>query len=571
MKGTGVVGGMAYAPLFVIRDEEAQVSKLAAGSADVETGRFDRARQEASAQIQSLIQNAEANGNAECAEIFDYQLLMLEDDDFTGEIKAMMRSQGVSAEYALHAVGEGIKKQLLELDNDYLKGRTADIDDLTGRLHNALSGRESFDPSNIASPHIVAARDLTPSQTASFKPASVKGIATEGGGGGSHSVIIARSLGIPCIVGAQGLMEIAADGMPAFMDADAGTIELNPTETQAAAFMTYEKEKAEKQSVLSEYIHRKARTKDGHEIGIYANIASAGEAALAVQNGCDGVGLFRTEFLYMEGGVPPGYDTQLRTYSGIAKKLDGKPLIIRTLDAGGDKNIPYLNIGRESNPFLGYRAIRYCLGNRELFKTQLAAIVAASACPGVEMMLPMIATMSELRQARELIEEVKQSYAEKSGVKPPAMRVGMMVETPSAAFDADRFAGEVDFFSIGTNDLAQYFFAADRGNEKVAYLNSCFHPSLLRLVKHICDCGRKQGINVDICGHAGEEPLLVPLFVAMGIDNLSVSIPSILSTRRIVCRLDKASLLPVLEEALSLDEAREVEVFLRNQFSDILS
>jgi phosphoenolpyruvate-protein phosphotransferase (PTS system enzyme I) len=570
MKGTGVVGGMAYAPLIVIREEEPRIIKCAIADGALEIARFDRAVQESYEQIQALIDSAEKKGSKESGEIFDYQLLLLEDCDFAGEIRKMILEQRINADYALETVGEAIKKQLLLLDNDYLRGRTADVDDLVKRVHYALCGWNQYDPALIASPCIVAARDLSPSQTAGFNPAFVQGIATEDGSSGSHSVIIARSLGIPCIVGAAGLMGRAAGGIPAFMNADIGEIELYPTSIQAKSYETYVKRKSDEHDMLSEYVNRKATTKDGHTIGIYANISSSCEADLAMRNGCDGVGLFRTEFLYMEGSAPPSYENQLIVYSGIAKKLGGKPLVIRTLDAGGDKNIPYLNIGCESNPFLGFRAIRYCLQNRSLFKTQLSAIITAAAHPEVEMMLPMIATLTELQQAKELIEEAKEDYFEKCGVNAPHLKIGMMVETPSVAFDAERFAGEVDFLSIGTNDLTQYLFAADRGNARVGYLNSCFHPALLRVVKHVCDSGKKSGIAVDICGHAGEVPLLVPLFVAMGIDNLSVSIPSILRTRRIVCRAERAALLPVLDEALSLDEASDVESLLNNRFSEIV-
>ncbi len=328
----------------------------------------------------------------------------------------------------------------------------------------------------------------------------MKGIVTEEGSLGFAQRLIARSLGIPCVIGAAGLMEKAADGMPVVLNADTGEIGFAPTEAQAHAYKAYVLQPGPGSKASSwRCTGRKATTLDGHTMGIYANIASAAEAELAVQNGCDGVGLFRTEFLYMEGPEPPSYEKQLNTYCGIARKLAGRPFVIRTLDAGGDKNIPYLGIGSEANPFLGFRAIRYCLQNRELFMTQISAILAVAKHPGVEMMLPMISTLAELRQAKSLVEEAKQEYQQRCGVRAPELKVGMMVETPSAAFEAERFAQEADFFSIGTNDLTQYLFAADRGNTRVSYLNSCYHPALLRLIRHVCGCG-KTGIAVDICG-----------------------------------------------------------------------
>ena len=378
----------------------------------------------------------------------------------------------------------------------------------------------------------------------------------------SHSVIIARSMGIPCIIGIAGLFKSLIHGETVMINGNTGEIVVSPNDEQAAIYKAYRVKSDEEKKELERFKYCNSRTMDGFEIKIYANITTSREAEALLENGSEGVGLFRTEFLYMSGSAPPSEDLQYKVYSDIARSLGGRPLIIRTLDAGGDKNIPYLGIAAEENPNLGFRAIRFCLDNPTLFKTQISAILRAGMYGNVQMMLPMIASAVELRRAKQLISETSGELKAKGIPHCENIRLGIMLETPAAAVMADRLAGEVDFFSIGTNDLTQYLFAADRMNPKVAYLNSYFHPALLRTVNHICKCAAEKGIEVDICGQAGEIPALVPIWAAMGVSNLSVSIPSIPKVRKLICKTVKADAVKLMEKLLAFDTAEEVEDYL---------
>lgn len=566
MIGIGAVSGRAMAKIYLISEDRLEIAIEQVEKPEEEYLRLLSAKKIAVQQLVKVIENATESFGRENSEIFDYQLLMLEDKDFLGKIREIIENEKVNCEYALDLVAKQYIELFANIDNDYLRERTADISDLAKRLSFALMGKELKTLSGINEDSIVAAADLTPSQTAGINKARVKGIILESGGMSSHSVIIARSMGIPCIVGVPELTKNIIHGETAIIDGSTGSIVTSPTAEQISEFEAYELNAIKEKQLLDKYIKYQSRTLDGFVVKVYANITSEKEAYALIENGGEGVGLFRTEFLYMSVSSPPSEALQLRVYSNIAKILDDRPLIIRTLDAGGDKKIPYLNIPREDNPFLGYRAIRYCLDNPGIFKTQISAILQAGVYDNVEFMIPMISSIVELRRAKAMIEEVKNELAGKGIPHGKGIRLGMMVETPAAAFIAESFAREVDFFSIGTNDLAQYLFAADRMNQKMASLNSCFQPALLKTVKYICECAGKNGIKVDICGQAGEITALVPMWVAMGVDNLSVSIPSIPKVRKVICETSKAKAIGIMERALSLDTAEEVEEYLISQF-----
>lgn len=566
MRGIGAVGGMAMGNIYLMNDDTSEVFKEHVEDTGKEYQRLLMAKEISAKQLESLMKDALEELGQENSEIFDYQLLMLEDKDFLDAIREHIEKEHVNCEYALDIVSKQYIDLFANIDNDYLRERTTDIADLTRRIIYVLRGKEIKTLSYIGVDSIIAAVDLTPSQTAGINKDRVKGIILERGGKSSHSVIIARSIGIPCIVGVPNLMNNVAQGNVAIINGDTGEIIISPTTDQLLQFNIYESENLKEKQSLSRYIHCESVTKDGFEIKVLANITSQGEIDALIDNGGEGVGLFRTEFMYMSGSTPPSEDLQYKTYSNIAELLKNRPLIIRTLDAGGDKNIPYLKIPKEDNPFLGYRAIRYCLDNPEIFKTQISAILRAGVFGNVEFMIPMIASITELKKAKAIIGEVKDELSSKGVPFEGNVRLGMMMETPAAVIMADRFAKEVDFFSIGTNDLTQYLFAADRMNEKVANLNSYFHPVLLRTVKYICDSAKKYGISVDICGQAGENPLLIPLWVALGIDNLSVSIPSIPKVRKVICETNKSVAINVLERILAFDTEEEVKDYLNTQF-----
>lgn len=566
MIGIGAVGGMAMARIYRIEENTLEIVKKEIENPDEEYQRFLDAKQICALQLERIMKSAIEDFGQENGEIFDYQLLMLEDRDFLGKIKEYIFNEHVNSEFALRVVTQEFIKILQNIDNEYLRERTADMEDLAKRLTFALCGKELKTLSGIEEESIVAALDLSPSQAAGINKERVKGIILERGGKSCHSVILARSMGIPCVVGIPELMKNVRQGDLAVINGETGEVAVLPTEEQVNAFKSYQEKKTQEQQLLREYMHCESKTLDGFEVKVFANIALENEAAAVIENGGEGVGLFRTEFIYMKSSVPPPEEVQYKMYSNIAKTLEERPLIIRTLDAGGDKVVPYLDIPEEENPFLGYRAIRYCLANPPLFKAQISAILRSGLARNVSIMIPMIASMEELYQTKAVIEEVKRELNEKGIPFGSNVKLGMMMEIPAAAVMAESFAKEVDFFSIGTNDLTQYLFAADRMNEKVAYLNSYFHPALLQMVKHICSSAAKHGIEVDICGQAGEIPELIPLWVAMGVTNLSVSIPSISRVRKIICNTDKSQAAVLLERVLSFTTASEVESYLKSQF-----
>jgi phosphoenolpyruvate-protein phosphotransferase (PTS system enzyme I) len=567
MKGIGAVGGMAMAKIFLIEEDRPGIVKSFVEDSENEFKRLLTAKEISALQLETIMKATTEKLGQENGEIFDYQLLMLEDKEFFDAIREYIVSEHVNCEYALNIVAKQYIDQLANIDNDYLKERTTDIADLAKRLNFALRNKELKTLSDISEDSIIAAVDLTPSQTAGINKERVKGIVLERGGKSSHSVIIARSMGIPCIVGVSDLIKNVKHGDIAIINGDTGEIVFAPNSDLVNGYKVYETEILKEKQSLEQYIHSESKTKDGFEVRVFANITSENETAPLIENGGEGVGLFRTEFIYMQSNNPPSEESQYKIYSSIAKALGTRPLIIRTLDAGGDKEIPYLKIDKEENPFLGYRAIRYCIDNPEIFKTQISAILRAGVYRNIEFMIPMIASITELRRAKVIIEEVKNELLEKGIKFSNSVRLGMMMETPAAAIMADSFAKEVDFFSIGTNDLTQYLFAADRMNQKVAYLNSYFHPALLQTVKNICDSAKKYGIGVDICGQAGENPSLIPLWVAMGVDNLSVSIPSIPKVRKIINGIYKSNALKMLERTLALDTVEEVKNYLDSQYN----
>ena len=404
---------------------------------------------------------------------------------------------------------------------------------------------------------ILVARDLTPSQVVELGHGKLEGIILEKGGLSSHCVILARSMGIPCIIGAAGVLARLEQGQPVLLDAEAGEVLPSPDEEATRRYRQYQEEKQRERQSLERFRQGTTATADGRTMKVYANITSQLEVPGILEQGGEGVGLLRTEMLYMERDTPPDEETQFALYSAIVQGLAGRPLIVRTLDVGGDKSIPYLSIPPEENPFLGYRAIRYCLDHPEVFHPQLAAVLRAAALGPVQLMLPMIATISEVELTRESIAQVRAELKER-GAETRPISLGMMVETPAAAVMAHQFAGAVDFFSIGTNDLTQYLFAADRNNARVAALNSYFQPALLHMVDRVCQCAHRHGIEVDICGQAGEMDELIPLWVGMGVDELSVSIPSIPRVRRTISRCPAARCRRLADRALQCFSDQEV-------------
>jgi len=570
LHGIGIGGGIAVNKIHIDHMNTGRTGGGNGGprercvlmSAEAETQRLDHAM----ARIKKRLRNiADGLGDKSGGEkdIFEYQILVLEDADFTGGLYARTAA-GACAEDAVEAVCGEYIETFANIDNDYLRQRAIDIVDIRDQLMSALSRSGADTDPDPGCPDfecILVAADLTPSRAAGLDPAKVRGILLENGGESSHTVILARSLGIPCIIGVEGLLNGVSEGVAAIMDGGTGEIIYDPTEEQLARSAGRLNAIRAERDALSAYIDKAAVTSDGVRISVFANITSPNEAAALIGNGGEGAGLLRTEFLYMSGQSPPDENAQCAFYSSIAESLGGRPLIIRTLDAGGDKHIAYLNIGDEDNPYLGYRAIRYCIDNPDVFKTQLRAILRASKSGDIRVMFPMIATVDELKTARRLLEEARGELA--PGECRPDIMAGIMMETPAAAMTADLLAKYADFFSIGTNDLTQYIFAADRNNKKVAHLNSCYHPALLRAVNLICKAAARQKIEVDICGQAGEFPDLIPVWLAMGITALSVSIPAIPGVKKRVCDTDISKASRALADILDMEDAESVKKRLK--------
>ena len=560
MNGIAAAAGMALAVAHVVTQPEIDTRKSVISSASEELVRFRSAISACCSRITAIMDDMSGVVDLQTIEILDFQLLMLEDTDFVGEIENIISGQLANAEYAVKHVSDGHIQKLESLtDNDYLRERTTDIADLSQRLIAELSGAASNIPEPDM-PYVAIGLDIPPSRVAELDKSKLKGIVLEKGGLTSHCVILSKSLGIPCLIETTGILDTAKQGDMVLLDAVSGHVTLNPGAEQIKVFDDYITAENSKKELLDKYIGLKSVSLDGAEVKVYANITTSAEAESVVTQGGEGVGLFRSELLYMAQQVkPPSEEVQFLEYSKAAKALEGRPLIIRTLDIGGDKQIEYMDIGREDNPFLGYRAIRYCLDHPEIFKPQISAILRAGCAGNVWMMFPMIACKAELLEAKSIVRQVSAEL--KAGGVPhdPGMKIGMMIETPAAAVDASILAKEVDFFSIGSNDLSQYLFAADRANSKLAKLISPFQPALLRVINSVSAAAHEAGIEVDICGQVAEVEPLIPLWLAMGIDNLSVSIPRITDVRRKICTLYKSECESLLENVLNLDMASQVE------------
>lgn len=425
-------------------------------------------------------------------------------------------------------------------------------------------GLQSADVSSLPAGTVLVAKDLTPSMTAGINPTNVVGIVTELGGRTSHSAILARALEIPAVVAVNGLLEQVKDGDTVVLDGSTGEVYVNPDTEIKTAYEAKRDQFLKEKKELEKYIGKPSVTKDGVQVEIVANIGKPEDVDKVLQYDGEGVGLFRTEFLFMDRTSMPTEDEQFEAYKKVAAAMNGKPVIIRTLDIGGDKEIPYMGLEKDENPFLGYRAIRLCLDRKEdIYKPQLRALLRASAFGNIRIMIPLVTCIEEYREAKALIEELKKELDEKGIAYKKDIQVGIMVETAAASLIADIFAKEADFFSIGTNDLTQYTMSVDRGNKKISYLYSTFNPAVLRSIRHIIACGREAGIMVGMCGEAASDPMMVPLLLAFGLNEFSMSASAILRTRKLVTEYSVSELQEVADKAMSFATTAEVEAYMR--------
>nr|WP_297942642.1 phosphoenolpyruvate--protein phosphotransferase [uncultured Faecalibaculum sp.] len=557
LKGIAASAGVNVAKAYKLEQPEVVIEKKE-GDPAVELKKFDDALAKTVKDIQGVKERAAKRLSEEELAVFDAHLMMAEDPEFASQIKAMIENDKVNAEYAADTVASQMVAMFEAMDNDYFRERAADIKDVTFRLKCNLLGLQIPDLTAIDEPSIIVAHDLTPSDTAQLNE-FVKGFATAIGGKTSHSAIMANSLEIPAVVGTKGILENVKTGDVIGLDALDGFVYVNPDEetvkmleAKAAAF-------AEEKEALKMMVNAKSITTDGHEVELAGNIGGFKDVEGVLKNGGEGVGLFRTEFLYMDNDHFPTEEEQFEAYKAVLEGMGGRKVVVRTLDIGGDKKLSYYTFPEEMNPFLGYRAIRLCLKEQDIFRTQLRALCRASVYGKLCIMFPMIATIDEFRQAKGIFEDVKAELLAEGVAVADDIQVGMMVEIPAAAVLADEFSKYADFFSIGTNDLIQYSMAADRMSENVSYLYQPYNPSILRLVSMTIKGAHKNGKWVGMCGAMAGEPYAVPILLGLGLDEFSMSATQILKARKVVTGLSYADMQKLADKCLNMDSAQEVD------------
>ncbi|MGF7060469.1 phosphoenolpyruvate--protein phosphotransferase [Brassicibacter mesophilus] len=562
MKGIGVSPGIAIGKVLIKNESTIEVVKKSISDAKNELKRLTDAKNKGKDQIDELYTHTLENIGQNEAQIFEAHKMILDDPEFFGQIEDKIQSELVNAEWALKEITDMFVNIFENMDNEYMKERAADVRDVSNRILRILLGIELTDFSVLDEDVIIVAEDLTPSDTAQMDKNRVIGFITEIGGKTAHSAIMARTLEIPAIVGVEGITDKVSSGELVVFDGEAGELILNPDDKTVSEFQVKKKKYEDFKNSLNELIGSKSITKDGHLVELVANIGTPKDVDGIIKNDGEGVGLYRTEFLYMDRDKLPTEEEQFEAYKEVAVRLSGKPIVIRTLDIGGDKELPYLELPKEMNPFLGYRAIRLCLDRTDIFKTQLRALLKASAFGNIKIMFPMISSIEELRHAKKMLEEVKEELRKEAVSFNEAIEVGIMIEIPSAAIMSDLFAKEVDFFSIGTNDLIQYTTAVDRGNRKISHLYNQFHPALLRLIKTVIDNGHKEGIWVGMCGEVAGDPKLIPVLLGMGLDEFSMSSISILKARWIIKNTSKEEMARKVEHIINLPTAEDVERYI---------
>lgn len=532
--GKSIFRKVAIGKVFFYEKNTAVVKRTKIDDPKAELERFEQAKETAKAQLQGLYEKALHEVGDSGAAIFEVHMMMIDDLDYNGSIQNMIESQSVNAEYAVAMTGDNFSTMFAEMDDDYMKARAADVKDISERLVSVLSGYDN-DMGNLEEPVILVADDLAPSETVQMDKSKLLAFVTEHGSSNSHTAILARTMNIPAIIGIP--IKKEWHGHMAIVDGYAGCVIIDPDEEEIAKAKKAVVEEEEKQKLLKTLKGQKTITKDGKEIHLYANIGSVADTASVLMNDAEGIGLFRSEFLYLESDTYPTEAEQFNAYKTVAENMAGKKVIIRTLDIGADKQVDYFELDKEENPALGYRAIRICLTREEVFKTQLRALLRASAYGNISIMFPMIISVDEVRKIKQILEEVKEELRE-SGIPFKDVEIGVMIETPAAVMISEQLAQEVDFFSIGTNDLTQYTLAIDRQNPKLDEFYDAHHPAVLRMIQMTIENGHKGDAWVGICGELGADLELTETFLRMGVDELSVSPTFVLPVRNRVRELD---------------------------------
>lgn len=569
LKGIAASDGVAVAKAYLLVQPDLTFSKATVEDTAAEEARLDAALAKSTEELQQIREKAaQSLGEAE-AQVFDAHLMVLSDPEMVGQIKQNIKDNSVNAESALKEVTDMYIGMFEAMeDNAYMQERAADIRDVAKRILAHLLGVTLPNPSMINEEVVVVAHDLTPSDTAQLDRNFVKAFVTDIGGRTSHSAIMARSLEIPAIVGTKEITAKVKEGDILAVNGIEGDVIIDPTDEQKAEFEKAGADYAAQKAEWEKLKNAETVTADGKHFELAANIGTPKDLVGVHNNGGEAVGLYRTEFLYMDSPDFPTEDDQYEAYKAVLEGMEGKPVVVRTMDIGGDKELPYLQLPHEMNPFLGYRALRISLSEQgdEMFRTQMRALLRASVHGNLRIMFPMVATLKEFRAAKAIFEEEKQKLISEGKEVSDTIQVGIMIEIPAAAVLADKFAKEVDFFSVGTNDLIQYTMAADRMNERVSYLYQPYNPSILRLIKNVIDAAHAEGKWAGMCGEMAGDQTAVPLLVGMGLDEFSMSATSILKTRGLMKRLDTAKMAELADRALKECDTMEEVVELVHEY-----
>jgi phosphotransferase system enzyme I (PtsI) len=567
LKGIPASNGIAIAKAFKMEDTVFNIFKKKAKSIEVEKKRFATAILKAQQDITKIRQIVAKKIDEEHAQVFDAHLQMLEDPEIIDQTLNELNNQGFVVEYHFQAVTKNVADMFLAMDDSYMRERAVDVKDVARRVLSHLTDTPLADPSLIDEQVVIIAKDLTPSDTATLDKKFVLGFATEIGGKTSHSAIMARSLEVPAIVGTKELLVSVKHGDNIIIDGTKGELIINPDLEQIKFYNDLIKSYKQTSLKLKSLVNVTTTTKCGHHIELAANIGSDDDLQQVLDNGAEGIGLYRTEFLYMKNTRLPTEEEQYNAYKKVLDKLKDKKVIIRTLDIGGDKDLPYLKIQKEDNPFLGHRALRYCLDNQELFKVQLRALLRANKHGNLHIMFPMVATLEEVISAKKIIKEVENELKKTSVIKN--YKLGIMIEIPSAALIAEILIKEVDFFSIGTNDLIQYTMAADRINQKVAYLYQPFNPAVLKLIKHVIDSSHAAGKWTGMCGEMAGDLTASVILLGLGLDEFSMSASSILPMRSLIAKIDLNKAKALTSKLMKLSTNQQIKQELENYISKL--
>lgn len=544
-KGIAGSEGIGIGTVVLIEEHEINIETKRVEETGAEIERLQNAIEKFVADTNVMAEKMDITVGKKDADILRGHIQMLQDPMIEEQISALIISEKITAEMAVDQVLEQTTEMFSQIPDELLQQRATDFRDIKTRMLKILLGIEDVDISQVPAGTVIVARDLTPSMTAGINPENIEGILTEVGGRTSHSAILARAMEVPAVLSIENICSIVKNGDKVVLDGTSGEAILNPDDETVEKFKKMYSDYQNEKALLKEYAGKPSQTKDGVKVELVCNIGKPADANKAVECDGEGIGLFRTEFLFMDRDSMPTEEEQFEAYKEVAEKMKGKPVIIRTLDIGGDKDVPYLGLEHEDNPFLGFRAIRYCLQRKDIYEIQLKALLRASAFGKIKIMVPLVTGVDELRQVKAMIKDIMAELDKEGVAYKKNIEVGVMMETPAACMMADALAKEAAFFSIGTNDLTGYTMAVDRGNAKVAYLYSTYNPAVLRAIKRIIECGKKEGIMVGMCGEAAADSKLIPLLLAFGLDEFSVSATSVLKTRKTIsdCTMDECKAL----------------------------